>query len=115
MANFSTHASACLLLAKFGTNASGPIWWPNLELMQVEPPLAGEITQVRDAIPWVCCASGNVYSLVAHKLWDLMVKPVLRCVATLYLTETCNLSWEWVRALFLHIILFNISLYDNTI
>ena len=38
----------------------GVIWWPNLELMQVEPPLAGEITQVLDAIPWVRCASGNV-------------------------------------------------------
>ena len=32
-----------------------------MELMQVEPPLAGEITQVRDAIPWVRCAPGNVY------------------------------------------------------
>ena len=48
------------LVAKFGTNASGAIWWPNLELMQVEPPLAGEITQVRDALPWGRCASGNV-------------------------------------------------------
>ena len=26
----------------------------------MEPPLAGEITQVLDAIPWVRCASGNV-------------------------------------------------------
>ena len=51
----------CHLVAKFGTNASGAIWWPNLELMQVEPPLAEEITQVRDAIPRVRCASGNVY------------------------------------------------------
>ena len=72
------------------TNASGAIWWPNLLLMQVapsggqicnkckwrhlvakfgtnassamqvEPPLAGEITQDGDAILWVCCASGNV-------------------------------------------------------
>ena len=47
-------------MAKFGTNASCAIWWPNLELLQVEPPLAGEITQVLDAIPWVRCASGNV-------------------------------------------------------
>ena len=50
----------CHLVAKFGTNASCAIWWPNLELMQVEPPLAGEITQALDAIPWVRCASGNV-------------------------------------------------------
>ena len=39
------------MVAKFATYASGAIWWPNLELMHVEPPLAGEITQVRDAIP----------------------------------------------------------------
>ena len=51
----------CHLVAKFGTNASCAIWWPNLELMQVEPPLAGEITQVLDALPWVRCASGNVF------------------------------------------------------
>ena len=25
------------LVAKFGTNASGAIWWPNLQLMQVAP------------------------------------------------------------------------------
>ena len=24
-------------MAKFGTNVSGAIWWPNLELMQVAP------------------------------------------------------------------------------
>ena len=35
--------------------------WPNLEPMQVVFfLLAGEITQVRDAIPRVRCASGNV-------------------------------------------------------
>ena len=46
-----------------GTISSCAIWWPNLELLQVEPPLAGEITQVLDAIPWVRCASGNVFVL----------------------------------------------------
>ena len=30
--------------------------------MQVEFYLAGEITQVINSIPWVRCASGNVYS-----------------------------------------------------
>ena len=35
------------LVAKFATNASGAIWWPNLELMQVAFYLAGEITQVK--------------------------------------------------------------------
>ena len=48
------------LVAKFGTNASGAIWWPNLQLMQVALYLAGEITQVKEPIPWVRCASGNV-------------------------------------------------------
>ena len=72
MAKFVTNASSAIWWSnlqqiqvvsssvKFGTNASCAIWWPNLELLQVEPPLAGEITQVLDAIPWVRCASGNV-------------------------------------------------------
>ena len=29
----------------------------------MEPPLAGEITQVRDALPWVRCASDNVFDI----------------------------------------------------
>ena len=48
-------------VAKFGTNASGAIWWANLQLMQVAFYLAGEITQVKESIPWVRCASGNVF------------------------------------------------------
>ena len=32
------------VVAKFGTNASGAIWWPNLQLMQVVA--SGELTQV---------------------------------------------------------------------
>ena len=60
------------MLAKFGTNAGGPTWWsnfelsgttynwPNFEPMQVTFCLAGEITQVKEPIPWVRCASGNV-------------------------------------------------------
>ena len=43
-----------------GTNANCITCWPNLEPMQVEFYLAGEITQVIDSIPWVRCASGNV-------------------------------------------------------
>ena len=62
------------MLAKFGTNAGGATWWSNFELIQVEPHtigqmepmqvefyLAGEITQVIDSILWVRCASGNVF------------------------------------------------------
>ena len=32
--------------------------------MQVAFFLAGEITQVKDSIPWVRCASGNVFSFI---------------------------------------------------
>ena len=64
------------MVAKFVANASGAIWWPckhcttvlhpstvvpNLEPMQVAFFLAGEITQVKESIPWVRCASDNVY------------------------------------------------------
>ena len=50
-------------MAKFVTDASGATWWPNLEPMQVAFfLLAEEITQVKEAIPWVRCASGNVWS-----------------------------------------------------
>ena len=42
-------------------------------LMQVAFYFAGEITQVLDAIPWVRCASGNVFwqrPLYKHKIWS---------------------------------------------
>ena len=49
------------LVVKFWTNTSGTTYnWPNLEPMQVAFYLAGEITQVKESIPWVRCASGNV-------------------------------------------------------
>ena len=49
-------------MTEFVTDASGATWWPNLEPMQVAFfLLAEEITQVKEAIPWVRCASGNVY------------------------------------------------------
>ena len=57
------------MLAKIGTNASGATFggktsgttynWQNLEPMQVAG--AGEITQVKESIPGVRCASGNVF------------------------------------------------------
>ena len=58
------------MLAKFVTHAGGTTWWSNFELIQVEPHtigqiwpyLAGEITQVKESIPWVRCASGNVFT-----------------------------------------------------
>ena len=52
------------MLVKFWTNISGTTYnWPNLEPMQVAFYLAGEITQVKESIPWVRCASGNDLSI----------------------------------------------------
>ena len=49
--------------------------------MQVEPPLAGEITQALYAIPWVRCASGNV----------LYVGPnFVQSLRFLHLTKECK-------------------------
>ena len=57
------------LVVKFWTNTSGTTYnWPNLEPMQVEFYVAGEITQVIDSIPWVRCASGNVFWLFLN-MW----------------------------------------------
>ena len=53
------------LVVKFWNNTSGTTYnWPNLEPMQVALYLAGEITQVKESIPWVRCASGNVFFLI---------------------------------------------------
>ena len=47
---------------KFWTNTSGTTYnWPNLEPMQVALYLAEEITQIKEAISRVRCASGNVW------------------------------------------------------
>ena len=50
-------------MAEFVTDASGATCWPNLEPMQVAffLLLVEEITQVKEAMPWVRCASGNVF------------------------------------------------------
>ena len=47
-------------MAKDGTNSNCITCWPNLEPIQVPLYLAGEMTQVKESIPWVRCASGNV-------------------------------------------------------
>ena len=55
-------------MAKFVTDASGATWWPNLEPMQVAFfLLAEEITQVKEAIPWIRCTSGNVLGIFPKK------------------------------------------------
>ena len=48
-------------VAKIETNPNGITCWPNLEAMQEAFFLAGEIAQVIESIPWVRCASGNVF------------------------------------------------------
>ena len=81
----------CHLVAKFGTNASDAIWWPIFQLMQLMQvaPSCGQFfnsckwrhlvakfgtnasgatiswrdNSSSDAIPWVRCASGNVYTI----------------------------------------------------
>ena len=71
----------CHLVAKFVTYACSATWWPKLEPMlialhvgqicnQCKWHLAGEITQVKESIPWVRCASGNVWKCtrLAHLL-----------------------------------------------
>ena len=50
------------MVAKIGTNADCITCWPNFQPMQVAFYFAGEITQVKESIPWVRCASGNVRS-----------------------------------------------------
>ena len=78
-------------MAKFGTNTSGAIWWPNLELIHVAPSGAQiwNLYKWRHLVPknatnasgamllpnlipshrvnfWVRCASGNVLSVPVH-------------------------------------------------
>ena len=55
------------MVAKIGTNADCISCWPNFYPMQVAFYLAREITQVLDAIPWVRCASGNVWRKNLHQ------------------------------------------------
>ena len=50
-------------VAPSGGHASSATWWQKLEPMKMQVAffLAGEITQVKESIPWVRCASGNVF------------------------------------------------------
>ena len=64
------------MLAKFGTNSGGGqmakcqmvIFGTNA--MQVAFYLAGEITQVKESIPWVRCASCMVFPNMQQNLSD---------------------------------------------
>ena len=61
------------LVAKFGTNASGAIWWPNLELMQVAG--AGEITQVKRVNTlgplclWQCFFQSYIQNIINSQMY----------------------------------------------
>ena len=69
------------MVVKFWTNTSGTTYnWPNLEPMQVALYLAGEITQVKESIPWVRCASGNVSSYGPMAIWpNVAIWPYFEC------------------------------------
>ena len=83
VANFATNASGTIWwqilqliqVAPSGGHASNATWWPKLEPMQVALQfgtnascilLAGEITQGKEPIHWVRCASGNVFQQVCR-------------------------------------------------
>ena len=66
----------CHLVVIFATNASGAIWWPYLQLMQVAPSafainamLLPNLIQVYGVNLWVRCASGNVFTVIGFKLF----------------------------------------------
>ena len=115
----------CHLVAKFGTNASDAIWWPIfqlMQLMQVAPSCdqffnsckwrhlvakfgtnaSGATISWRDnssldAIPWVRCASGNVfYGQMMGKLtpiWSRSSSPWYQGKAVLYSNvKTCHVE-----------------------
>ena len=90
------------LVVKFWTNTSGTTYnWPNLEPMQVEFYLAGEITQVIDSIPWVRCASGNVFLLLQNGVGNLIVAQSQTCsgdqlfwsIGEVFQVDTCSLGF----------------------
>ena len=61
--------------------------WPNSEFY-----LAGEITQVIDSIPWVRCASGNVWHLSCDKRHRLFSQTNL-CYWTIMIGMKIQISW----------------------
>ena len=94
MVKFVTNASGVIWWPKFAINASGATWWPNLDSMQVAFYLAGEITQVIDSIPWVRCASGNVYlKLLPEGPWSVVDGQRITSMEN----ETSVKGQEWVN------------------
>ena len=73
MAKFGTNASGAIWWPKIATNASGAIWWPNLELMQVAG--AGEITQVKRVNTlgplclWQCFFQSYIQNIINSQIY----------------------------------------------
>ena len=65
LAKFATNASVGGKIWPSGgqicNNASGAIWWPNMQLMQVVPWCVAKSNSSHGVNFWVRCASGNVY------------------------------------------------------
>ena len=91
------------LVVKFWTNTGETTYnWTNLETMQVAFYLAGKITQVKEYIPWVRCASGNVLMIFHdneyhHGDWYWLVRPSLLMMLMLcyidFMIIIINVSW----------------------
>ena len=68
--------------------------------MQLAFYLAGEITQGKESIPWVRCASGNV--LTRHLLWKTLHKThiflILPCYKNNYVFSDLKLGWMTYRS-----------------
>ena len=58
--------------------------------MQVAFSLAGEITQVLDALPWVRCASGNVYNCFTI----LTIEKTILEICDIWDTDYSSDNWE---------------------
>ena len=97
-------------VAPSGGHASSATWWPKVEPIQVALQfgtnatgilLAGEITQVKETIPRVRCASGNV--LLVPRVVDFDVQyplqgpPAFRALcsqSSRVLQRDCSLLFE---------------------
>ena len=62
--------------------------------MQVAFYFAGEITQVSDAIPWVRCASGNVFLLCVDQSIDLSSQIGNLFIITVIGANVIYLNWQ---------------------
>ena len=72
-------------MAKFGTNASGAIWWPNLELIQVVPS-DGQIDEDTNSILTDNANrvfQGNVATRVIQVIQVIQVMQVIQVIHSL--------------------------------